>query len=303
MALSHTFYDTALDACGGSIAKLDELPISQALRDIASCIQEEGNRKGVVELHSEWKELGAAVSVAKLFAALGLCELPPGWIRTGARKPGTHCKEDPRAHRDDDDITLANWFRMTLNFDTFASTDHNGWTILHHAADAMTFSTLAARVMDALLFSPVLDDVMRDIIDAKTHGSQPPGWTALHMLCDGSDKAREKPILVQCLLEHGANIEVLTGAPKITTPLQKAVGTGVVDTVKVLIRMNANPNVMFYVYDNWGNRRQDKAPKDLYQLAEDNSTEMKEYVQELIDAGTITSVFFFVLLVRLLAEQ
>ena len=43
--------------------------------------------------------------------------------------------------------------------------------------------------------------------EAATTGEQPPGYTALHLACDGSDVNLEKLVVVKILLERKVNLE------------------------------------------------------------------------------------------------
>ena len=90
--------------------------------------------------------------------------------------------------------------------------DMDGWSALHCAADAGTYSVRAARAAEQLVpLTPA------DIINTKTTGSQPRGFTALHFACDGSDLGFCRVHLVGSLLEHRAELEsqTLTQAQKV----------------------------------------------------------------------------------------
>ena len=113
--------------------------------------------------------------------------------------------------------------------------DSNGWSAAHHACDATTWCRLAMLVSLALV-----RHTPPEILNARTTGSQPRGYTCLHFACDGSDKSFGRKHLVRALLRSRADKEART--EKGNTPLLLASSTGVTDVVKTLIAAKADVN-------------------------------------------------------------
>ena len=60
--------------------------------------------------------------------------------------------------------------------------DDHGWYPLHHAVDATSYSWRALEAAKALLrITP------QAVLNSATTGSQPSGYTCLHVACEGSD--------------------------------------------------------------------------------------------------------------------
>ena len=76
------------------------------------------------------------------------------------------------------------------------------------------------------------------VINTQTTGSQPRGYSCLHFACDGSDKTFRRGLLARALLEKRADIEARCAGGN--TPLLLASGTGVSDTVRLLITARAD---------------------------------------------------------------
>ena len=84
----------------------------------------------------------------------------------------------------------------------------------------------------------MLETIPTEVINMPTTGSQPRGYTTLHLACDGSDRMLRRAHLVSELLLRGAILEARTSNGN--TPLLLATGVGIVDTVKVLVAAGAD---------------------------------------------------------------
>ena len=105
-----------------------------------------------------------------------------------------------------------------------------------HAIDTMTLSARAMHAARALA-TCTPDSVW----EAATTGEQPPGYTALHLACDGSDVNLEKLVVVKILLERKVNLEARD--TKGNTPLLLAAGTGLTDVCTTLLDCGADKDV------------------------------------------------------------
>jgi ankyrin repeat protein len=114
--------------------------------------------------------------------------------------------------------------------------DGNGWSALHHAADASSYSW---RAMEAALV--LVEQTPPHVINAHTTGSQPSGYTCLHFACDGSDKKLARAGLVDSMLRRGASVD--SRDDKGNTAFLLASATGVTDVVEVLVHAGADVNV------------------------------------------------------------
>ena len=127
----------------------------------------------------------------------------------------------------------AEWWLEMAGFQEAQEFDNDGWTALHHACQAMAYWGKAYLVVEGLVhrMSPWW-------LCAKTWGGKPSGWSALHMLANGSDKCLQGGRLVVLLLHWNAEVdsEDWTGR----TPLHLAVGTGVTDVARTLVQWNAD---------------------------------------------------------------
>ena len=113
--------------------------------------------------------------------------------------------------------------------------DAEGWSPLHHAVNACSWSWRAMKA--ALALVPLTP---KEIINHPTTRSQPEGFTCLHFASEGSDKDYERARLVRALVERQANVEARTTTGN--TPLLLASGTGVVDTIVQLLDCGADVN-------------------------------------------------------------
>ena len=132
---------------------------------------------------------------------------------------------------------------IAFDYNAPETLDQNGWSALHHAADAVSYSLRAFRAAHALLLM-----TPADIINHQTTGHTPTelahdrivGYTVLHFLCDGSDKQCKASALVKLAIDQQADLDKVNAAGN--TPLFLACATGVTDTVNVLISRGANMN-------------------------------------------------------------
>ena len=76
------------------------------------------------------------------------------------------------------------------------------------------------------------------IINKKTTGMRPTGYTTLHLVCDSSDRGYRRHGLVQALVKSGAELEATD--PKGNTAFLLASGVGVTDVIDTLLTLGAN---------------------------------------------------------------
>ena len=113
------------------------------------------------------------------------------------------------------------------------SVDRNGWLALRHAINATVHWSRGTAAARGLI------DMMNPIrLRAKTTGGRPSGYTALHLAASGSDRNRERWILVDLLLQKNVSVNVRDDNDR--TPLHLAAGTGVVDVAEILVNARAD---------------------------------------------------------------
>jgi hypothetical protein len=127
----------------------------------------------------------------------------------------------------------AKWWMTIGGFKNANELDWNGWSPLHHAVDATSYSWRAGEATPGLT---VLASA--DTINQQTTGSQPRGFSCLHFACDGSDKNFIRVGIVVGLLDKKADIEARDA--KQNTPFLTASGTGVTDVVQLLVTCRAD---------------------------------------------------------------
>ena len=113
--------------------------------------------------------------------------------------------------------------------------DAEGWSPLHHAVNACSWSWRAMKA--ALALVPLTP---KKIINHPTTRSQPEGFTCRHFASEGSDKVYERARLVRALVERQANLEAKSATGN--TALLLASGTGVVDIIDQLVDCGADVN-------------------------------------------------------------
>ena len=116
----------------------------------------------------------------------------------------------------------------------YYDTDDDGMTPLHHAAEASGYC------QRAVIATRQLIEVSRSSQDLnlKIRGGRKVGYTALHLLCNGSDQSFWRAYLAAFMVVRGADKEArdLKG----NTALLHAVGAGVADVVEELITRGAD---------------------------------------------------------------
>jgi hypothetical protein len=113
--------------------------------------------------------------------------------------------------------------------------DEHGWPALHHAVDATSYSWRAMEAAKALLkITP------REVLNSRTIGSQPSGYTCFHFASEGSDKSFARADLVRALVEQKAELEERRAIGN--TAFLLACGTGATDIIKALADSRADVN-------------------------------------------------------------
>ena len=115
--------------------------------------------------------------------------------------------------------------------------DENGWSALHHAVDATSYSWRAMEAAKALVtITPTV------VLNSRTTGSQPSGYTCLHFASDGSDKSFARADFVRALVGRNASLENKTATGN--TAFLLACGTGVTDIIQALVDSRADVNAL-----------------------------------------------------------
>ena len=201
---------------------LSDMPLNPHSRD---CLQ---------EVRDEPRLSANEVNYTQIFQRKGLITLP--WNFRG-RKAGTIALEVALTESEED--VCYDWCQWWLDIGAFRSIsdfDANGWSAVHHAVDSMTFSARAEHAARVLaMCTPV------SVLDAKTTGTRPAGFTVLHLLCDGSDVNFSKASVVELLLARKVDMEAKD--PKGNTALLMAAATGLTDVCDVLLDSGADKDV------------------------------------------------------------
>ena len=127
-------------------------------------------------------------------------------------------------------LNLGGWEVHERGSNTF---DVDGWLPLHYTLQATVYWSKAADICRTLI---KMMDITR--LRAKTTGGRPSGYTALHMAANGSDRLMARADLCQRLLNRKVDVDPVDNQGR--TPLHLAAGTGVLDTVQVLVAAGAN---------------------------------------------------------------
>ena len=102
----------------------------------------------------------------------------------------------------DENQTLV-YFAKMFGFQSCEDFDEDGKTFMFHLFHAVSYCELAARI--AKTFNNGIHEVLPgDFLRAmsqKVTGSTPHGWTALHVLCSGSDASGSKAAIIRHILE------------------------------------------------------------------------------------------------------
>ena len=105
--------------------------------------------------------------------------------------------------------------------------DANGWTLLHHAAVQSQHGRGMLEVVRGLL-----EAVPVEVVDQRTGGGTPTGWSALSLVCNARDPHNERADIARLLVAKRADLEV-RNAPG-ATPLISACAVGFWSVVRVL---------------------------------------------------------------------
>ena len=140
-------------------------------------------------------------------------------------------------------VDWGTWWSKIGGFDPLhpEETDKNGWTALHHACDS-GFSKrahlAALEILDGRHFRGAMKLKMERALNLRTTGSQPNGYTALHLACDGQSRDCDNVRLVEALIARRADIECKDSLGN--TPLLKAAGQGLANVCEYLIAEGAD---------------------------------------------------------------
>ena len=131
------------------------------------------------------------------------------------------------------------------------SVDFNGWTLLHHAAVQPQHGRGMLEIIRGLLRA-----VPIDVVDQRTNGGTPVGWSALSLVSNARDAANERAEIARLLVEWRADLE--TRNPHGATPLMAACACGNWSCVRVLLDARAN----HFATNNNGRNALDVTPQD-----------------------------------------
>ena len=143
--------------------------------------------------------------------------------------PRATCREPTLAssQRDSDDSGLAAWFLSLLGMSSANSCDQDGWTPLHFAIQATAYWSLAQRICTGLI--GMMDESW---LRAKIRAGRMESYAPIHCAANGSDRLLQRASLLERLLEARADVDQRDSQGR--TAFLHAVGTGVVDSAKVL---------------------------------------------------------------------
>ena len=111
--------------------------------------------------------------------------------------------------------------------------DSNGWTLLHHAAVQSQHGRGMLEV-----FRGLLEAVPVEVVDQRTGGGTPAGWSALSLVCNARDPHNERTDIARLLVAKGADLEVRNAYG--ATPLITACAVGFFSVVRVLLDAGAD---------------------------------------------------------------
>ena len=113
------------------------------------------------------------------------------------------------------------------------SVDFNGWTLLHHAVVQSQHRRGMLEVARGLL-----EVTPTELVDQRTGGGTPMGWSALSLVCNARDPHNERADIAQLLVEKGADLEVRNAFG--ATPLITACAVGFFSVARVLLDAGAD---------------------------------------------------------------
>ena len=149
--------------------------------------------------------------------------------------PRATCKEPTLAssQSDYDESDWAVWFVNLLGMSSANSCDQDGWTPLHFAIQATAYWTVAHRISVGLI--GMMDETW---LRAKITGGRMVSYAPIHCAASGSDRLLERASLLERLVEARAEIDQRDSKGR--TAFHHAVGTGVVDSARVLYKLGAD---------------------------------------------------------------
>ena len=268
-ALGQMMLAELTQATEGDLSLLDGLPVSSMTMQALAEARAE-HARDAVELRLQSVFAHEAYSVARLLGAAGVIEIPVA--AHFGRKPVNYVRE-LETYKKMGGQQAVQYFLDLLGFANLTDTCHCNWSLAHYLADSMSFSEFAANALHALATDTMYIQAITAIINDRTIGSRPNGWTVLHFVCDGSDTSYQKATIAHRLIERQADIEAETDSG--CTPVLRAASTGVVDVLQVLIQAGADVNKVMHpkTTADYG--------RPILQLAHDNSEEMYREVWAL----------------------
>ena len=128
--------------------------------------------------------------------------------------------------------------------------DSNGWTLLHHAA----VQSQHMRMLE--VFRGLLEAVPVEVVDQRTGGGTPTGWSALSLVSKARDAANERADIAQLLVAKRADLEVRNAHG--ATPLITACAVGFLSVARVLLDAGADA----FATNDRGRNALDATPQD-----------------------------------------
>ena len=149
--------------------------------------------------------------------------------------PRATCKEPVLAssQRWADEEQMAAWFLGILGVSSAESCDKEGWTPLHLAIQATSFWSAANRISLGLI--KMMDPSW---LRAKITAGRMASWAPIHCAANGSDRLLERASLLERLVEARAEVDQRDSQGR--TAFLHAVGTGVVDSARMLYKLRAD---------------------------------------------------------------
>ena len=216
-----------MEVCGGY--PHDDVPLAPF------SIQALANKQG-----SQPSRYPDEVSYALLLAHYKYIDWTPG-----GRKPGKVCNEHALPHDLEDldatgDVDYGLWWLNLGGFDDPSQLDANGFSALHHACDASSYSWRAAKAAVELI-PRTPPDIINIATTVKKEG-WPGGYTVLHLAAAGSDRYRRRRRIVELLIQAKADINVKTLNDKANTAANLASSQGACDVALLLLGAGADKN-------------------------------------------------------------
>ena len=129
--------------------------------------------------------------------------------------------------------------------------DTIGWTILHHAAAESQHRRGMLGVVRGLLAA-----MPTEVVDQKTNGGTPLGWSALSLVSNARDAANERADIARLLVAKRADLEVRNARG--ATPLIPACAVGFSSVARVLLDAGADA----FATNDRGRNASDATPLD-----------------------------------------